>query len=108
MRRFPVNPDALDGPVTLVDEHNTTWTLHRKRLDLRVVRRLARDRATPVVWGDVGGTSPRQLPESERPELWPRLKDDYHGPGGTPLGRYLAHEFRAAADRRMLYVEDHC
>lgn len=108
MRRFPANPDTLDGPVTLVDEHGVAWTLHRKRLDLRIVRRLAKDQATPVVWGDMGGVSPRPLPESERPELWPRLKDQYRGPGGTSSGRYLAHEFRAAPDRRMLYVEDHC
>ncbi|GAA4965349.1 hypothetical protein GCM10023205_32120 [Yinghuangia aomiensis] len=108
MQRFPANPDALDGPVALVDEHGVAWTLHRKRLDLRVVRRLVKDRATPVVWGDMGGTSPRSLPESERPALWPRLKDGYRGPDGNSSGRYLAHEFRAGPDRRMLHVEDHC
>jgi hypothetical protein len=39
--------------------------------------------------------------------LWDKVKDDYKGPDGT-AGRYLAHEFRADADRRMLYVEEHC
>ncbi|MFF7251179.1 hypothetical protein ACFZBU_45860 [Embleya sp. NPDC008237] len=109
MQRFSANPDSLNGPVTLVDEQGIRWVLHRKRLDVRVVRRLVKDHATPVIWGDMGGITPRIVPEAERPALWGRIKDEYLGPGGTgPMGRYLAHEFRAEAGRRMLYVEDHC
>lgn len=90
-------------------DQGTSWVLHRKRLDLRVVRRLVKDACTPVIWGDMGGTSPRLTAETERPMLWDRIKGDYKGPGGTsPTGRYLAHEFRAEPGRRMLYVEDDC
>ncbi|MGC0423596.1 hypothetical protein ABIA38_009147 [Embleya sp. AB8] len=59
--------------------------------------------------GDMGGISPRNLPEAERPALWGRIKGEYQGPGGVgTMGRYLAHEFRAEPNRRMLYVEDQC
>ncbi|MFI9789127.1 hypothetical protein ACIHEI_37275 [Kitasatospora sp. NPDC051984] len=108
MQSFPANPDSLADPVTLVDGQGTCWVLHRKRLDLRVVRRLVKDAATPVVWGDMGGISPRPVAEAERSTLWALIKDEYKGPGGTWSGRYLAHEFRAGPGRRMLYVEDHC
>ncbi|MDX3236378.1 hypothetical protein PV392_11920 [Streptomyces sp. ME03-5709C] len=109
MQRFPANPDSLTDPVTLLDEHGIHWVLHRKRLDLRVVRRLIKDSNTPVIWGDMGGIVPRLTTEGERPALWGRVKDEYKGPGGSwPAGRYLAHEFRAEPGRRMLYVEDHC
>lgn len=109
MQSFPANPDSLNGPVTLLDDQGTHWVLHRKRVDLRIVRRLVKDTATPVVWGDMGGISPRLTTEAERPELWERIKDEYLGPGGSgATGRYLAHEFHAEPGRRMLYVEDHC
>jgi hypothetical protein len=109
MQQLPVNPDSVNEPLTLLDDQGTSWVLHRKRLDLRVVRRLVKDATTPVVWGDMGGTSPRLTTETERPMLWDRIKDEYKGPGGTsPTGRYLAHEFRAEPGRRMLYVEDNC
>ncbi|WP_254898093.1 hypothetical protein [Kitasatospora sp. NA04385] len=95
--------------MTLLDEQGTRWVLHRKRLDLRIVRRLVKDAATPVVWGDMGGISPRLAAEAERPMLWNRIKDEYQGPGGSwSTGRYLAHEFRAEPGQRMLYIEDHC
>ncbi|WP_245791142.1 hypothetical protein [Actinacidiphila rubida] len=95
--------------MTLLDEEGTSWVLHRKRLDLRAVRRLVKDATTPVVWGAMGGIVPRTATDAERPELWARIKDHYMGPGGTwSTGRYLAHEFRAEPGKRMLYVEDHC
>ncbi|XIE77177.1 hypothetical protein AB6O49_00355 [Streptomyces sp. SBR177] len=106
---FPANPDSLDDPVTLVDEQGTCWTLHRKRLDLRVVRRLVKDATVTVIWGEMGGIVPRAVDAAERSLLWPRIKDAYKGPGGAGEdGRYLAHEFRADSGRRMVYVEDHC
>ncbi|SEN17262.1 hypothetical protein [Actinacidiphila rubida] len=109
MQTFPANPDSLSHPVTLLDEEGTSWVLHRKRLDLRAVRRLVKDATTPVVWGAMGGIVPRTATDAERPELWARIKDHYMGPGGTwSTGRYLAHEFRAEPGKRMLYVEDHC
>jgi len=109
MERFSASPGTMSGPVTLIDEEGIRWVLHRKRLDMRVVRRLVKDRTAPVMWGDMGGICPRALPETERPALWDRIKGAYLGPGGTgTMGRYLAHEFRAEAGRRMLYVEDHC
>ncbi|MFI5527839.1 hypothetical protein ACIA8O_04700 [Kitasatospora sp. NPDC051853] len=109
MQPFPANPDSLKGPVTLLDEQGKLWALHRKRLDFRVVRRMVKDAATPVVWGEMGGIRPRQVAEDERATLWSRVKGAYKGPGGTPsTGRYLAHEFRAEPGRRLLYIEDHC
>ncbi|MCF2527367.1 hypothetical protein [Yinghuangia soli] len=108
MQSFPMNPDSLAGPVVLVDDGGGRWSLHRKRLDLRVVRRLAKDRDAVVIWGDMGGISPRALSEAERGEVWAQLKDAYAGPGGKPDGRYLGHEFRSDDGWRMLYVEDHC
>jgi hypothetical protein len=109
MESFPANPDSLNQPVTLLDEQGIRWVLHRKRVDLRIVRRLVKDATTPVVWGDMGGIRPRFTTEAERSALWDRIKDEYMGPGGAwSTGRYLAHEFRAEPGRRMLYVEDHC
>ncbi|MDX2644728.1 hypothetical protein PV341_14355 [Streptomyces sp. PA03-1a] len=109
MRHFPSNPDSLkNDPVTLVDEEGTCWVLHRKRLDLRAVRRLVGGAAIPLVWGDMGGIGPRPTTAAERPGLWSLVKGAYKGPGGTwATGRYLAHEFRTGAGRRMVYVEDH-
>lgn len=96
-------------PVTLVDDQGTHWVLHRRRLDLRIIRRLAKDTATPAIWGDTGGLTPRRLTETERPTLRTHLKTAYKGPGGDwSTGRYLAREFRADRGRRMLYIEDHC
>ncbi|MER5935238.1 hypothetical protein [Streptomyces sp. NPDC002054] len=109
MQPFPANPDSLDDPITLLDEQGTCWVLHRKRLDFRIVRRLVKDAGTTVVWGDMGGISPRLAAEAERLMLWTRIKDECKGPGGTwSTARYLAHEFRAEPGRRMLYIEDHC
>ncbi|MFD8804512.1 hypothetical protein [Streptomyces sp. NPDC059597] len=109
MQPFLTNPDSVKGPVTLLDDQGTGWVLYRKRLDLRVVRRLVKDAGTPLVWGDMGGTSPRLTSAAERSVAWERIKDAYMGPGGTsPTGRYLAHEFRAEPGRRMVYIEDHC
>jgi hypothetical protein len=109
MQPFPANPDSLRDPVTLIDEQGTSWLLHRKRLDLRIVRRLLTDAATPVVWGDIGGIQPRPATEAERPVLWNQIKDAYKGPGGArSSGHYLGHEFRAEPGRRLLYLEDHC
>lgn len=109
MDRFPANPDSLEDPLTLVDDEGTRWVLHRRRLDIRVVRRLVRDPAAPLVWGDVGGLVPRPVCAGERDGAWERIKGEYAGPGGVgPGGRYLAHEFRADPGRRLLYVEDHC
>lgn len=109
MQPLPVNPGSVKEPFTLLDDQGTSWVLHCKRLDLRIVRRLVKDAAIPVFWGDMGGTRPRLMTETERPMLWDRIKDEYMGPGGTSLtGRYQAHEFRAEPGRRMLYVEDNC
>ncbi|MBD0692554.1 hypothetical protein [Streptomyces sp. CBMA123] len=109
MQAFPMNPDRLEAPVQLLDDAGTAWQLRRKRVDLRAVRRLMKDRASIVVLGENGGTRPRPVADGERPTLWDKVKDDYKGPGGSrTTGRYLAHEFRADADRRMLYLEEHC
>lgn len=108
MERFPANPGSLKGLVTLVDDGGTAWVLHRKHVDLRIVRRLVMDPAVTVVWGDMGGISPR-LVTGGRVELWVLLKHAYRGPGGVgPSGRYVADEFRAQPEGRMLYVEDNC
>ncbi|MDI2129625.1 hypothetical protein [Yinghuangia seranimata] len=108
MQRFPTNPDKLPDPVTLVDDEGTHWLLHRRRLDIRAVKRLIKDVATPVVWGTEGGIDPRATGTSERTGMWELVKDAYAGPGGGGSGRYLAHEFRTGAGLRMLYVEEHC
>ncbi|GAA1263779.1 hypothetical protein GCM10009665_61630 [Kitasatospora nipponensis] len=109
MQAFPMNPDRLEAPVQLLDDAGTTWQLRKKRVDLRAVRRLMKDHAATIVLGESGGTRPRPVVDGERPMLWDKVKDDYKGPGGSgTAGRYLAHEFRADAERRMLYLEEHC
>ncbi|MFF3949997.1 hypothetical protein ACFYYN_35050 [Streptomyces sp. NPDC001902] len=56
----------------------------------------------------MGGIGPRPTTAAERPGLWSLVKGAYKGPGGPwATGRYLAHEFRTGAGRRMVYVEDH-
>lgn len=109
MQAFHMNPDQLGAPVKLLDDARVEWLLRKKRVDLRAVRRLLKDHATTVLLGESGGTRPRLVADGERPMLWDKVKDDYKGPGGRRMaGRYLAHEFRADADRRMLYLEEHC
>ncbi|MFK0173980.1 hypothetical protein ACIQU5_34905 [Streptomyces sp. NPDC090306] len=109
MELFPSNPDSLADPVTLLDEQGIAWVLQRRRVDLRIVRRLIKDEATPVVWADMGGIRPRPTAMAERPALWDRIKNDYRGPGGSgSTGRCLAHEFRAELGRRLLYVAEDC
>ncbi|MFI8458116.1 hypothetical protein [Kitasatospora sp. NPDC085464] len=109
MQTFPRNPDRLEAPVQLTDDTGTAWQLRKRRIDLRAVRRLMKDRAATVILGESGGTRPRLVADSERPLLWAAVRDGYRGPGGSPsASRYLAHEFRAGTDRRMLYVEEHC
>lgn len=109
MESFAANPDSLPDPVTLLDEQGTTWVLHRRRVDLRIVRRLIKDAATSVVWADMGGIRPRPTTEAERPAIWDRIKNDYRGPGGSgSTATCVAHEFRAESGRRMLYVAEDC
>ncbi|GAA2030013.1 hypothetical protein GCM10009839_32050 [Catenulispora yoronensis] len=109
MQSLPTNPDRLEQPVLLIDDAGDAWQLRTKRLDLRVVRRLIKDKAAVVVLGESGGTRPRLAVDDERSILWGKLKDSYMGPGGEwSTGRYLAHEFHAEAGHRMLYIEDHC
>jgi hypothetical protein len=109
MEPFSVDPDSLPDPVTLVDGQGTAWLLHRRRVDLRIVRRLLKDSTTLVVWADMGGLAPRPMAEADRPALWDRIRNDYGGPGGSgPTGRCVAHEFRAEPGRRMLYVAEDC
>lgn len=107
MQPFSANPGSLKGVVTLVDDEGVSWVLHRKRLELRAVRGLMKNPAVVLVWGDVGGLRPRMVREG-RAELWGLVACAYGGPGGTADGRYVAHEFRAGPERRLLYVEDHC
>ncbi|MEV6769248.1 hypothetical protein AB0N05_11560 [Nocardia sp. NPDC051030] len=109
MQEFPTNPDRLPRPVSLLDDDGTTWQLQRKRIDLRIVRRLINDSAATIVLGESGGMHPRLVTDDERSTLWDKVKVGYMGPGGDwATGRYLAHEFRAEPDRRMLFVEHHC
>ncbi|TWF90403.1 hypothetical protein [Kitasatospora viridis] len=109
MDAFPVNPDRLEAPVRLLDDTGTAWLLRKRRIELRVIRRLIKERATTVVLGESGGTRPRPVADDERPVLWERIKDGHPGTGGNrAAGGYLAHEFRTETDRRMLYVEEHC
>ncbi|KJS62439.1 hypothetical protein [Streptomyces rubellomurinus] len=109
MQTFAQNPGSTPGLVTLLDDEGTTWTLHRKHLDLRTVRRLVRTLETALVWGRMGGLAPEATTDDRRPELWELIKRGYGGPGGDPdHGRYTAHEFRSDSGRRMVYVEDHC
>lgn len=109
MQDFPVNPDHLEQPVRLEDDNGTTWQLHRKRIDVRVVRRLLNDATATVILGERGGTHPRPVGAAERAALWGKIKGDYLGPGGDwATGRFLAHEFRADTGRRMLFIEEHC
>lgn len=110
MEHVTADPDSLEGVVALPDDAGTRGVLHRRRLDLRAVRRLVRDAATPpLIRGDTGGIGPRATVDGDRPALRAPIGNAYAGPGGDPsLGRHPAHGFRAGPGRRLRYGEDHC
>ncbi|MGW4772314.1 hypothetical protein ACWEO2_30285 [Nocardia sp. NPDC004278] len=109
MEDFLTSPNWMEHPVLLQDDAGSIWQLHKRRIDLRVVRRLLKDPRATVILGECGGTHPRLLAHSERSGFWSKVKNNYQGPGGDwSTGRFLAHEFRTHDDRRMLFIEEHC
>jgi hypothetical protein len=94
------------GP--LVDPDGGTWSMSRRRLDLRVVRRALRSESASVLLGENGGFNLKWVAADQRPTLWERLRKDYRGPGGVPDGDYVGHEFVNEIGARLLYLEKSC
>jgi hypothetical protein len=95
------------GP--LVDPDGGTWTMSRRRLDLRLMRRALRADATErLLLGESGGFDIRWVEPAERPQLWRQLRDGYNGPGSTSQGPYAGYTFVDAAGREIVYIEVSC
>jgi hypothetical protein len=95
------------GP--LVDPDGRPWTMTRRRLDLRMVRRALRVEGRLVLLGDGGGFSLRWVEPAERACLWDQVRRSYAGPGGdNPSGDYLAYEFADSHGRSLTYIELRC
>lgn len=97
---------ASGGP--LVDPEGHEWTMVRRRLDVRVVRRALRNRDQAVLIGEDGGFSLRWVEPTERSTLWERVKRSYAGPGGEPGGYWVGCQFADDTGNRIVYLELHC
>jgi hypothetical protein len=97
---------ASGGP--LVDPDGRTWTLIRRGLDLRVVRRVFRNPERALLLGENGGFTLRWVEPEERLTLWERVQDWYAGPGGRPDGEYIGCEFGDGTAHRLVYLEVWC
>ena len=95
------------GP--LVDPDGHAWTMTRRRLDLRLVRRALRNSGRLVLLGEDGGFSLRWIRPEERASLWEVLRHRYAGPGGDfHEGDHMGHEFVDADGRQLTYIEVSC
>jgi hypothetical protein len=94
------------GP--LVDPDGQRWTMTRRRLDLRLVRRALRSADRRVLLGENVGCDLSWVGPDERPALWARLRDKYFGPGGTEYGEYSAYEFVNDDGDSLTYIEVSC
>jgi hypothetical protein len=94
---------------SLVDPDGQAWTMTRRRLDLRLVRRALRSKDRLVLLGDAGGFDLRWVAHDERADLWVRIHDRYAGPGGDfHAGEYMGYEFVHEDGRRLVYLEVWC
>jgi hypothetical protein len=93
------------GP--LVDPDGNAWSMSRRRLDLRVVRRGLRSDRAVVLVGESSGFDLRWVTPEQRPGLWEQLRKSYQGPGGSG-GDYMGYEFVNNHGARLLYLEKDC
>jgi hypothetical protein len=91
----------------LVDPDGGVWSMSRKGLDLRIVRRAFRTDAATVVLGESNGFDLRWVAADQRAALWEQVRENYSGPGGSG-GDYLGHEFVNGSRARLLYLEKAC
>jgi hypothetical protein len=94
------------GP--LVDPDGRPWTMTRRRLDLRIVRRAMRSADRLVLLGEDGGSDLTWVGQDQRPALWARMRDRYLGPGGTEYGDYSGYEFVNDDGDTLVYIEVWC
>lgn len=94
------------GP--LVDPDGGLWTMTRRRLDLRVVRRALRSVDRVVLLGENGGFDLCWVGPEHRSALWARLQDRYVGPSGAVDGDYSGYEFVNNDGDRLMYIEMWC
>jgi hypothetical protein len=80
------------GTGQLTDPDGRQWTVTRRRLDVRVVRRLLRRADIPVLLGEGGGFRLRWVASSERPATWEQVRNCYAGRSATP--EQLRHPVR--------------
>jgi cell wall assembly regulator SMI1 len=97
----------------LVDPDGQRWTVRKRRLDPRTVRRLLKRHDGLVLFGEAGGFQLRWIPPAERPALWERVRHCYAvSRSGRPPGDcamdYTGYEFTTADQRRLLYLEESC
>lgn len=100
-------PPGTDGE--LYDADGRRWLPHRRRLDLRVVRRLLHRADTVILLGGPPGSPPAPVAPYERAGLWAAVRRAYGGPGGpdpTIDGTdYIGHEFRDGRGGVLLLLE---
>ncbi|MGR7002149.1 hypothetical protein ACU686_35925 [Yinghuangia aomiensis] len=93
-------PDSLDGPVTLVDEHGVTWTLHTQaprppRCSSVGSPRTGRRRSRGATWA---ASAPGRCSESERRGSRGRgSATSGRGPGGNPRRASLLRRTSSSA-----------
>jgi hypothetical protein len=98
------------GSGQLTDPDGRQWTVRRRRLDLRIVRRLLRRTDLPALLGESGGFQLRWLSTDDRPRIWEHIRHRYAGPGGLSnhATDYTGYEFTAEDGGRLLYIEERC
>lgn len=94
------------GP--LIDPDGVVWTMRRRDVDLRVVRRALRTIDSKVLMGTGAGFDLCWVAPGQRTVLWQELRKNYwHRPTGTQ-GAFAAYEFVNDAGGHLLYIEKVC
>jgi len=103
-------PDRLSpgsgGP--LVDPDGRSWTMNRRKLDVRIVRRALKSPDGLVLLGETGGFDLRWVGPEQRPALWEQVRGRYRGAGGDINADFMAYEFVHADGGRLVYIELSC
>ena len=94
------------GP--LIDPDGVVWSMSRRDLDLRVVRRALRSSDLKVLLGTGAGFDLCWAAPDQRTVLWQELRKNYwHRSSGTQ-GAFAAYEFVNDAGAHLLYIEKSC
>ncbi|WP_203911336.1 hypothetical protein [Rhizocola hellebori] len=94
------------GP--LVDPDDVVWSMTKRHVDLRVVRRALRSDSALVLLGEGGGFDLHWVMPDQRLALWERVRRDYHGPDCVGDGTHAGYQFMNQDGARMLYLERWC